>query len=246
MSAKNGGDSRGRAAPWDSRGSPTPSASRRLRAPTGPGALGLPWVRPGPGRRWGGGLRGRRSGDPAHHPGPYSHLTDQLLPEGGTPPICLLPRNVHAGPPAPTSRVPLGRRRRLNRSARPKPGSRPQRVGRAGSGAGIVGNGVARAGLWEMEFPNYAPGVLGAPRLPQATCTSLSAALTRVGYTRCPELTRKDAGEPWLRSATIAAPSRPAPGLLYFLRSYCVCWPHQVQEGCSCQLSTADARQIVC
>lgn len=133
----------------DAFGLPAPSSPRGSRCTKSPG------IQPGPcPPRVGGVAGGGRSGDPARRPGrPYSHLTDQLLPEGGAPPVRLLPRNVHTGPPAPTSRVPLGRRRRRHkRSARPKPGSPPQRPGHAGSGAGIVGNGVAHAGLWEMEF----------------------------------------------------------------------------------------------
>lgn len=109
---------------------------------------------------------GGRSGGPSRRPGLYSHLTDQLLPEGGAPPVGLLPRNVHAGFSGPTTRAPLACRR-LNRSARPKPGSRRRRLRHAGSGAGIVGNGVVRGVLWEMEFAGVSLGLLVVSRVPQ-------------------------------------------------------------------------------
>lgn len=45
---------------------------------------------------------------PGPRPRPHSHLADQLLPKGGTTPVGLLPRNVHARSPRPRRR-----RRRL-------------------------------------------------------------------------------------------------------------------------------------
>lgn len=111
--------------------------------------------------------------------------------------------------------------------------------------------------LWEMELRAQACGnwsspaargeFLGSPGYPKPH-TSPSAAFARGGDTRCPELTRKGEGEPWLRSATVAARNRLA----------CISCDPTVCVGLTksrsaplrcaapnCQLSTADAMESV-
>lgn len=143
---------------------------RRGRGPEAPGVGGVGPL-PGPAaasaaaavaaaaRRAEEGAAGRRGRAP---PRPCSHLADQLLPEGGAPPVGLLPRKRPCRRPAATARAPRRRRRRLGRGARPNleavGGARPRR-----KRSGDCGK-RARARWWEMESrAPHGPPRAGSP-----------------------------------------------------------------------------------
>lgn len=101
-------------------------------------------------------------------PRPCSHLADQLLPEGGAPPVGLLPRNVHAGaplpPPAPRAAAAAASVAEPGPTRKPSAAPRPRR-----KRSGDCGK-RARARLWEME--SRAPH--GPPRAPRPAARRLA------------------------------------------------------------------------